>query len=70
MAYAPAVGVIVKKEALPFSVVKGPADAVTLAYSGSGRGAVLSQAIEKASQVFGGRGYRVDAEGPVLFLNK
>ena len=70
MAYAPAVGVIVKKEALPFSVVKGPADHVTVAYSGNGRGQVLSQAVEKAAGVFGARGYGVDVEGPILVLSK
>jgi hypothetical protein len=70
MAYAPAVGVIVKKEALPFAVVKGPADAVTLGYSGNGRGQVLNQAVEKAKSVFAARGYEVAAEGPVLVLSK
>jgi len=70
MAYAPAVGVIVKREALPFAVVKGPADAVTLAYGGNGRGQVLNQAIEKAKGIFAARGYAVDVEGPVLTLNK
>lgn len=70
MAYAPAVGVIIKRESLPFTATKCSDGSVFVAYSGNGRGQVLNQAVEKATAVFSGRGYGVDAEGPVLTLTK